>query len=88
MPEMNDACLFVNMICLEKPDGLVFQIGCSGFSSCAEKTGCFGLPNQMIRFWVDITYAFLALSFVNLLSYAYHNTCSHTQLLHKSDVYI
>jgi hypothetical protein len=88
MPEMNGACLFVNMICLKKSDSLVFQTGCSNFSSCAEKTGCSSLPNWTVRFLVDRTYAFLALVIVNLLSYASHNTCSHTQLLHLSNAYI
>jgi hypothetical protein len=88
MLEMYGACLFVNMIYLEKPDSLIFQTGYFGFSGCVEKTGYSGLPNQTARFWVDRTYAFLALIFVNLLSYASHNTCSHTQLLHISNAYI
>jgi hypothetical protein len=32
-------CCLVNMLCLEKPDGPVFQ------------TGCSGLPNRSVRFW-------------------------------------
>jgi hypothetical protein len=88
MLETNDACLFVNMIRLEKPDSPVFQTGCSGFSDYAEKIRCSRLPNRTVRFWEDRTYAFLALTFVNLLSYASHNTCSHIKLLHISDAYI
>jgi hypothetical protein len=78
MPEMNGACLFVNMICLEKSDSPVFQIGCSGFSGCAEKIGCSGLPNRIVRFLADRTYASLNLIFVNLLSCASRITRSHT----------
>jgi hypothetical protein len=88
MAEMNDACHFVNMICLKKPDSSVFQTRCFSFSDCVEKIRCSGLPNRAVQFWVDRTYAFLALTFVNLLSYASHNTCSHTQLLHLSNAYI
>jgi hypothetical protein len=36
----------VNILCLEKPDGLVFQARCSG------------LPNQIVRFW-QTEYMFL-----------------------------
>jgi hypothetical protein len=51
MPEMNGVCLFVNMICLKKPDSPVSQTGYSGFSDCTEKTGCSGLPNWNVQFW-------------------------------------
>jgi hypothetical protein len=51
MPDMNGACLFVNMISLEKPDSPVLQSGCSSFSSCAEKTECSYLLNRTAQFW-------------------------------------
>jgi hypothetical protein len=41
-------CCLVNMLCLEKPEGPVFQTGWSGFPG---KTGCSGLPNRSVRFW-------------------------------------
>jgi hypothetical protein len=69
---------FVNMICLEKLDSLIFQIGCSSFSGCAEKTRCSGLPNRIVQFLVDRTYASLNLIFVNLLLCASCITYSHT----------
>jgi hypothetical protein len=51
MSEINGACLFVNMFCLEKPNSPVFQTGCSHFSDCAEKTEWFDLPNRTVWFW-------------------------------------
>jgi hypothetical protein len=53
-----DECLRWMMLVLlsiwsvwKKSDSPVFQIGCSGFSSCAEKTGCSGLPNWIVQHW-------------------------------------
>jgi hypothetical protein len=37
---------------------------------------------------IDKAYVSPALIFVNLMSYASHNTCSHTLLLHLSNAYI
>jgi hypothetical protein len=86
MPEMNGACLFVNMMCLEKPVSLIFQIGCSG---CTEKIRCFGFAKLDCLVLVDRTYASLNLIFVNHLSCASYITCSsHTFVAHLECIHI
>jgi hypothetical protein len=48
MPEINLCVFLVNMVYLEKQEGLVFQTRCSDFPN---QTRCFDLPNQSVRFW-------------------------------------